>query len=304
LKIKIINGLFIIDIITIFLILAIVFIPSSIARIILGLPFLLFFPGYSLIAVLFVNKPKMDNLEILALSCGTSIAIVALIGLGLNFTIWGIKLEPVLYSIAGFICLMSMIALIRRAFSLKNDNFTMEFDINFSGLKGGILNKSLFIVLIIAVISSIGALGYTAYASKTGETYSEFYLLGLNGKAQEYPTDFIMTQGQVTGVSYDGGTTIMNGNQGKVIIGIINHEQRGTKYSIKLTVDGQPTNISYQGSNYDQLDNIELDTNQKWEQQVGFSPQHAGNNQDVQISLYTYGGTVAENTLNLWINAK
>ena len=119
-RIKILNGILIIDILSILLILSIAFIPSTVVRVILGLPFLLFFPGYVLVAALFVKKEGRDNLETVALSCVMSIAVVALIGFGLNYTPWGIRLEPVLYSIAGFIIVMSAVALTRQARILKN----------------------------------------------------------------------------------------------------------------------------------------------------------------------------------------
>lgn len=55
-KLKVLNWLLIIDILTVLLILAIILIPSSIVRIVIGLPFLLFFPGYALVSALFPPK--------------------------------------------------------------------------------------------------------------------------------------------------------------------------------------------------------------------------------------------------------
>jgi len=79
------------------LIAAIILSPSNVLRIILGLPFLFFFPGYTLMAVLFTKKEGMGNIQRLILSFGISIAVVPLIGLILNYTPWGISLETVLY---------------------------------------------------------------------------------------------------------------------------------------------------------------------------------------------------------------
>ena len=53
-------------------------------RIILGLPLVLFLPGYSLIAVLFPRKGDLDAIERIALSFGLSIALVPLLGLAFD----------------------------------------------------------------------------------------------------------------------------------------------------------------------------------------------------------------------------
>ncbi len=79
-------------------------------RVALGLPFILFFPGYVLIAALFSRKDDLSGIERVALSFGLSIAVVPLIGLGLNYTPWGIRLAPVLVSLIIFIVAVSGIA--------------------------------------------------------------------------------------------------------------------------------------------------------------------------------------------------
>ncbi len=83
-------------------------------RIILGLLFIIFSPGYTLIAALFPAKGSLGGIERLALSFGLSIATVPLIGLLLNYTSWGIRLYPVLFSVLGFIVVMAAIATFRR----------------------------------------------------------------------------------------------------------------------------------------------------------------------------------------------
>src|SRR5659263_694396 len=71
---------------------------ESVLRNILGLPLVLFLPGYALIAALFPAKSDLDGIERTALSFGLSIAVVPLMGLGLNYTPWGIRLLPILIS--------------------------------------------------------------------------------------------------------------------------------------------------------------------------------------------------------------
>jgi uncharacterized membrane protein len=42
----------------------------------------------------------------------------------------------------------------------------------------------------------------------------------------------------------------------------------------------------------------------KWEQEVGFKPRHAGNNQKVEFLLYKNNEVKPESTVHFWINVK
>jgi uncharacterized membrane protein len=299
-RIKIPNSLIIIDILTLFLILAITFIPSSAVRIVLGLPFLLFFPGYTLVAALFSKKEGMDFLERLALSFGMSIAVTALIGLGLNYTPWGIRLQPVIYSISIFIILMSIIALVRNNFRQS----IREIKVIIPRWEGSRLNKSLTVVLIIFIFCALAVLGYTVAKPQTGEKFTEFYILGNAGKAENYPTQFTLTQDKVTGVSYDGGMTLVTDGLGKIKMGIVNHEQQPVTYRTAILIDGQSIDIEYADKNLEQLDGIALRQGEKWEEEIGFAPLHPGKNQKVEFLLYKNGNSAPEDSLNLWINVQ
>jgi len=84
------------------------------ARIGLGLVFVLFLPGYVLVAALYPRKDDLDLVERLALSLGLSVAVVPLIGLGLNYSPWGIRLNPILAFVTLFIVLAAGVATSRR----------------------------------------------------------------------------------------------------------------------------------------------------------------------------------------------
>jgi uncharacterized membrane protein len=83
-------------------------------RIILGLPLVLFIPGYSLIAALFPREDDLDGIERVALSFGLSIAITPLLGLGLNYTPFGIRLTPILIVLSVFTISLAIGAYVRR----------------------------------------------------------------------------------------------------------------------------------------------------------------------------------------------
>ena len=69
----------------------------------------------------------MGVLERIALSFAMSIAVVPLLGLILNYTPWGIRLEPILYSVASFILITSIIAWLRQKRLPQAERFGIEF---------------------------------------------------------------------------------------------------------------------------------------------------------------------------------
>ena len=73
---------------------------SSFLRVLFGIPMVLFIPGYALIAALFPGKRISTASNGYALSFGLSIAVVPLTGLVLNYTPWGIRLDPIVMSLA------------------------------------------------------------------------------------------------------------------------------------------------------------------------------------------------------------
>ena len=305
LKLKVLNGIIIIDILSLLLIISIIFVPSSVVRVILGLPFLFFFPGYTSASALFVRKKGIDNnLEWIALSCGLSVAVSALIGFILNYTSLGIRLEPILYLITAFIFITSIIALIREARLLKTLKPTTEFTLNIPGWSGSTLNKSLSIILAIAILGVIGTLGFTTIKPKIGEKFSEFYVLGMNGKADEYPTEYILNNGQITQVIYNDGLVDGTTGFGKIFLGIINQQQQTAVYSVKMTINGQPAAIEHNGAPSDILGPIELAQGAQWANQIGITPNNLGDNQEVELSLFIGAGTTAEDSVHFWIDVK
>ena len=96
-------------------------------RIILGLPLVLFLPGYALIAALFPRKDDLDGIERVALSFGLSIAITPLLGLALNYTPFGIRLTPVLIVLSVFTIALAIGAYVRRSRISKEDRFVVAF---------------------------------------------------------------------------------------------------------------------------------------------------------------------------------
>lgn len=302
-KIKLPIDILLILILSLIMLFFVYFDVPSVIRLILGLPFLLFFPGYTLITALFVNKKKMDRLELVVLSFGMSIAVIALIGFGLNYTPWGIRLEPILLSIIIFIVSTSIIALFRRIRTLKINSLFTEYTLRLPLWGSSIFSKLLSIILVASIFGILGVLVYSISVPRIGEKFTEFYILGINGKAEAYPTEFVMDGGKVASVSYSGVSDITS-ERGKVTIGIVNHEQQETEYSVKMKVDGYQVDIYYDGAIIDYLSQIKLENEQKWQHEIGFAPLHIGDNQRVEIFLFKADNTTPSESLHFWINVK
>lgn len=175
--IKIRSGLLLLNLAVVVLVAIILLFPSNILRITLGLPFVLFFPGYALMVVLFPRKARMVGVERIALSFGLSIAIVSLIGLILNYMPWGIRLESILYSIASFILIMSIMAWVGQRRIPEEERYNIDFHLRIPSWGTSALDKTLSITLALAVIGALGMLGYVIAAPKVGEKLTEFYTL-------------------------------------------------------------------------------------------------------------------------------
>ena len=194
-------------------------------RIILGLPFILFIPGYVLIFALFPARKTdkgIDIIERIVLSFGLSIAVVPLIGLGLNYTPWGIRLEPILFSLFIFIVGVGSVAIYRWINTNPDERFTVNLDVSLPKSESK-LDKALTIILAVAIIIAVVSLIYVIVTPKTGEKFTEFYLLGPGGKAEGYPKNLTL------------------GNNASVTIGIVNHEYRSINYTIEIWLINQTT---------------------------------------------------------------
>ncbi|NAT10278.1 hypothetical protein C4E22_01785 [ANME-1 cluster archaeon AG-394-G06] len=157
------RDIILVDILSALLVSVIAFFPNSPARIILSLPFILFFPGYVLICALFPRRKDLDIVERLVLSLGLSIAVTSLIGLMLNYTPFGIMLYPVTFSLFLFILLISAAATYRRRIIFKKEVFAPLSQMSISGWRELGRSKSEFIksenqnriIKIIAIIAFI-----------------------------------------------------------------------------------------------------------------------------------------------------
>ncbi|MEM0344221.1 MAG: DUF1616 domain-containing protein [Thermoplasmata archaeon] len=168
--------------------------PDSLARQVLGLVFVLFLPGYAATAALFPENDQIDGIERVALSFGLSIAIVPLIGLGLNFTPWGIRLNPILASVSAFIVVVSLVGWYRRQRLPVDERFAIVLDLKID-LKGmPLIDKLLTIGIVVMLVASVVVLAWAVTTPRVGERFTQLAILGPGGMATDYPRN--MTVGE------------------------------------------------------------------------------------------------------------
>ena len=241
-------------------------------RIVFGLPLVLFVPGYVLIAALFPRNDDLDWLERCALSFGLSIAVTPLIGLVLNYTPWGIRLDPILVALSLFILVMALAAAVRRLALPQEERLTIPATEVIASARNELfspgqsrLDRTLSIVLVLSILAAIGTTLFVIAVPKEGEHFTEFYLLGANGKAADYPTAFAAKSPQW------------------VTVGIGNHEYRNITYTIETHAFNQSFDPATNTSSIDRtvlLDTyrVEISHNQTGERRVNFTVPGPGYN--------------------------
>jgi uncharacterized membrane protein len=111
---------------------------------------------------------------------------------------------------------------------------------------------------------------------KTGEKFTEFYILGPEGKAEGYPTELEI------------------GEEGIVILGIVNHEQEEEiVYRVEILIDSE---------GYNTVGPLRLENDERWEEEISFTPREAGDDQKVEFILYKQAQDEPSNSLHLWID--
>ena len=271
-------------------------------RIVIGLPFVLFAPGYALIAALFPERGPapsehddesdandtgvddeqgIDGIERVALSFGTSIAVVPLLGLVLNFTPWGIRLVPILVAVGGFTALAVAVAASRRNELPEAERFTVPYREWLDAGKAELFapdsrtDAMLNVVLVVSVVLAMGSVGYAVAVPKDGESFSELYLLteDADGElvADDYPEELV------------------RGEPATLTVGVGNQENQPVSYTTvvllqRVEVENNSTTVLEQ----DRLRTFSptLEHNQTWHQQHAIRPTMTGERLRLTYLLY------------------
>ena len=132
------------------------------------------------------------------------------------------------------------------------------------------------IILVLAILGALGVLAY-AIAKPKVEKFTEFYILGLESKAVDYPEELVI------------------GEEGKVLMVIANREQEVATYWVEVAIEGVKNN---------ELGAVTLEDGEKWEGTVNFTPEKVGDNQKIEFLLYRQGRDGVYQRLHLWVDVQ
>ena len=273
--------------------------PDNAARQILGLIFVLFLPGYAATAALFPENDQIDGIERIALSFGLSIAIVPLIGLALNFTPWGIRLDPILASVSAFIIGVSIVGWYRRTRLPADERFAIivNFEMDFRGMP--LVDKILTVGIVVMLVASVVVLAWAITTPRVGERFTQLAILGPGGMATDYPRNLTL------------------GQDARVLITIKSFEHRQVNYTIAIVLTNQTDNsssVSQYSINWGQThalmthlaiaQNFTLQHLEYYNQTFDFNVTAAGT-WKLQLLLYVEGQPITQNAyreVHLWLN--
>ena len=152
----------------------------------------------------------------------------------------------------------------------------IKFHLTVPGWGGSVWSRVLSSILALAILGALAMLGYTI-TTPPEERFTEFYLLSLSGEAEDYPH------------------LLMVGEEGKVVVGIINREGETVTYRLEIRIDGVISN---------EVGAVTLERDKKWEETVGFTPAGVGDKQKVEFLLYKQGQSEVCQRLYLWVDVR
>lgn len=254
------------------------FLNNTVIRTILGVPMVLFIPGYVLVSALFPKKDELETVPRIALSFGLSIAIIPLLGLLLNITS-GIRLVPILLALCAYTISLAIAAAYIREKLPEKERFSVSFDRLYEIVNGISSNsrtdRFLTVFLIFCLVLAMIITYSVIVTPRVGERFTEFYILDPSRKSDNYPLD------------------LKNNSVAEITAGVVNHEYTSVNYTVQVKmVDSVLSNIS-----------LRLGHNETWEKNISFVPVKEGTDMKLEFLLFKEDNfTAPYRDLHLWVN--
>ncbi len=253
--------------------------PAALAalRLLLGLAYVLFVPGYLLQVALFPRAADVDGAERLALSFGLSVALIPILAVGLHMSPWGLRPWPIV-AVEGLTIAAAATAAWwrgRRLSPLERFHVSPAVDVRGWWADQDRMNRILYGSLAGALLIAAVAVSAIVLLPKAGDHFTEFYALGAAGLAEDYPRQAVVGQPMT------------------VTLGIANREGAPTEYRVEIRAQGQLLTSAGPAP---------LSANELWERRLSYALPRAGTDQAVELLLYREGRSEPYRSLELWVD--
>lgn len=146
-----------------------------------------------------------------------------------------------------------------------------------SNLRTFLVDRTLTLLLITAAVLAVAAVVYTVSTPYAEEPFTEFYIVGAEGKAADY-TEVLRV-----------------GERGTVTVGIVNREGKETDYRVEVLLDGALQEM---------IGPIALTPDGVWEGEAGFVADSVGKDRKVEFLLYKGDDDTPYLSLHLFVDVR
>jgi uncharacterized membrane protein len=242
---------------------------------------LLLIPGYVLIMALYPKKDELETIERIALSFGLSMVTAVIFGLIMSYPSGIIKLNSIMITLCLYTIILVFIAAYKQGKLPEEERFSVRFNKIFQLIDTEFnANRSLkdrfsIGIRIFSIVLAISLVYFVITVPKIGEKFTEFYILGSEGKADNYSTD----------LKYNSPS--------HVLIGVANHEYIPVNYTVQVVLENNILTDTW----------FSLNHNETWEQNVTYIPEKIGKNVKLEFWLFKEDNfTAPYRELNMWVN--
>ena len=247
--------------------------PLAGLRAVLGLAFVLFCPGYSLVAALFPRRGEPQPVERMALGFGLSLAVVPLIGLALNYSPWGVRVWPLIGSLGAFVAACAAVAAFRRLRLPAGEAFQLSVPAALAPPRRLSLLSAAAAATLTAALLALGVAAYFAGAAPgRAEKFTEFYVLAAGGRAAAYPL------------------SLQLGEEARLRLVVTNREGEAAAYRIESRLEANAASAPL---------TIGLDDGRSAELPVSIQPSTAGTGQRLELLLFKDNDATPYRSLHL-----
>jgi uncharacterized membrane protein len=278
---------------------------STPLRVVFGLAFVLFAPGYAVVAALFPERNgegeaetmeelpfgHISGIERIALSLGMCLGIVPLLTLPLVYLPTSFGFVPVSALVGGFTVVACLVAIRRRLAVPVERRFRLPYRRWFRSVRavasaGPSTDAVVAVALVVSVLVTGVAAVQTLSPAQNEETYTEFYLLSGEedgvGQATNYTRDLTV------------------GEESSMIVGIGNRDGRPVDYTVVVRLQ----EVRVEGN-----ETIPAENDRTEERRVSFVPSTRGDQLRLQFLLYRGdapadpSSETAYRETHLWVSA-